>query len=224
VYYYNLSIDAKQNQTVTLQRTIQINFQDNQPYTLPLNLDPTSPLPISVIADNTQTVQLALDASAELGGLTNLSIYQITKNPQEKTANHLSKDQLNLKLLKTLNLTQPQQQIQPPPNYDAQTAQFYQYYEGYSSIFGEALGFCGQTQLTLSKDPTLTTLTDQDEALLYIEATNVWDTTFHQIIAVQPYSAPKWAIPLTQATIYLAIIIIAAIITSFAVYLIRAKQ
>ena len=223
--YYNLHIEAKQKQTVTLQRTIQLNFRNNQSYNLPLNLDPTSPLPISIIADDPQTIQLTLEAPTELGGLTTISIYQITKTPpQQKNLEQLPKDQLNLKLQKTLNLTQPQQQIQTPPNYDKQTAQFYQYYEGYSSIFSEALGFCGQTQLALSKDPTLTALTDQGEALLYVEATNVWNTTFHQIIAVQPYSDPKWNIPLNQATIYLTIIIIVAILTSFTIYLIRAKQ
>ena len=222
--YYNLYIEAKQKQTVTLQRTIQLNFRDNQPYTLPLNFDPASPLTISIIADDTQTIRLAIDAPTELGGLTNLSIYYITKTLPEKNISQLSKDQLNLKLQKTLNLTQPHQQVPPPQNYDVQTAQFYQYYEGYSSVFSDALGFCGQTQLALSKDPTLTALTDQGEALIYVEATNVWGTTFHQIIAVQPYTAPKWVLPLNQATIYLAIIVIFAIITNFVIYLIRAKQ
>jgi len=221
--YYNLYVEAKQTQKITLQRTIQINFQDNQPYNLPLNLDPTSPLPVSIIADNAQTAMLLLDAPKELGGLTKLTIHQITQIPPEKNPTQTPKNQLNLKLLKTLNLTQPQT-TQPPLHYDLQTAQYPQYYPDYSSAFNEALGFCGQTQIALPKNQNLTPLTDQNQALLYIEATNIWNTTFHKILLIQPYTKPQWEIPLNQAATYLLIIIILTIIVSFVICAIRAKQ
>jgi hypothetical protein len=218
--YYNLKITAEgQQQKTSLQRTIQINFENNNPYNLPLNFDPNSPLQVEVLSDSPQNTILSLDAPPELGGLANVTIYLIKSLPFENV-DALPKEQIDLKLLKTLELTLPQQQIKLPPQHE----QFYQYYQGYSAVFEDILGFHGQTQIAVQKDQTTTPLTKQGEALLYVEATNVWGTTFHQIIAVQPYSTPKWDIPFTQATIYLVIIVVAAIITSFVAYLIRAKQ
>jgi ABC-type multidrug transport system permease subunit len=123
-------------------------------------------------------------------------------------------------LLKTIELTLPQEQVKMPPEHE----QFYQYYSGYSAIFEDILGFQGQTQITIQKDKTTVALTSSGEALLYVEATNVWGTTFHQIISVQPYSTPQWHVPLTQATIYLIVIVIIAIIVSFVTYFVKAKQ
>jgi hypothetical protein len=223
--YYHLCIEAEKQpqQRVALERTVQISFRDNKPYTLPLNFDSTSPLQVNITADDTQSTFLSLDAPIELGGLTNVTIYLITKTPPENL-NTLSKNQLDLKVLKTLNLTLPQEQVQTPANYDEQNAQqFYQYYTGYSSVFGEVLGFCGQTQIALQKNPSTTALTPQGEALLYVEATNVWGTTFHQIISVQPYAKPQWNIPLNEVTLALVVLIVIAILVSFAVYLIKAK-
>jgi len=223
--YYNLKIEAQQTpqHKVTLEQTIQINFRDNQPYTLPLNFDSSSPLQVNVTADNTQSTFLFLDAPVELGGLTNVTLYLITKSPPENL-NTLPKNQLELKLLKTLNLTSPQEQIHTPAGYDMQNAQqFYQYYTGYSSVFGEVLGFCGQTQISLHKDPSTTTLTPQGQALLYVEATNVWGTTFHQIIPIQPYTKPQWNLPIDEVTLALVGLIVMAILVSFAVYFIKAK-
>jgi hypothetical protein len=217
--YYNLRITAGQQQKTQLQKTVQINFQTSNTYHLPLNFDPNSPLQITVLSDSTQNTILNLNASKELAGLTNITIYQITNMPNEN-CNSLSKNQLELRLLKTLDLTIPQEQVQMPPEHE----QFYQYYTGYSAILEDNLGFQGQTQIPIQKDKTTTALTKQGEALIYVEAVNVWGTTFHQIIAVQPYLAPKWDIPFNQATLYLLIIVIVAILISFVVYLIRAKQ
>ncbi|MDR0372558.1 MAG: hypothetical protein LBI79_03215 [Nitrososphaerota archaeon] len=216
--YYNLKITAGQQQKVTLQKTVQLNFQNNNTYNLPLNFDPNSPLQVTVLSDSSQNTILQLDAPTELGGLTNITIYLIT-NPNENW-NNLPKNQLDLRLLKTLELTIPQEQVQMPPEHE----QFYQYYSGYSAIFEDILGFQGQTQIAIQKDKTTTALTKQGEALLYVEATNVWGTTFHQIIPIQPYSAPKWNIPLNQATTYLVVIVIVAILVSFVTYLVKAKQ
>jgi hypothetical protein len=155
--YYNLYVEAnkQQQKTLSLQRTIQINFQNNQPYTLHLNFDPSSPLEINVIEDGSQTALLMLNAPKELGGLTHISIYLITQPPPPKDLTTLPQDQLDLWLLKTLNLTLPQAQIQMPSNY-TQNSSLYQYYEGSSSIFEEGtLGFWGQTQITLQKDQHL---------------------------------------------------------------------
>ena len=216
--YYNLKITAGQQQKVTLQRTVQLNFQNNNTYNLPLNFDPNSPLKVEVLSDSSQNTILQLDAPTELGGLTNITVYLIT-NPNENW-NNLPKNQLDLRLLKTLELTLPQEQVQLPPEHE----QFYQYYSGYSAMFEDIFGFYGQTQIPIQKDKTTTALTKQGEALLYVEATNVWGTTFHQIISIQPYSAPKWDIPLNQATTYLIVIVIVAILVSFVTYFVKAKQ
>ena len=216
--YYNLKITAGQQQKTTLQKTVQINFQNNNTYHLPLNFDPNSPLQVSTLSDSPQNTILQIDAPLELGGLTNITVYQITNLPSENW-NNLQKNQLNLKLLKTVELTIPQEQVQLPPEHE----QYYQYYTGYSTILEDILGFCGQTQIPIQKNKTTTALTKQGETLLYVEATNVWGTTFHQIISVQPYSTPQWHIPLNQATLYLITIVIIAIILSFVAYLIRAR-
>jgi hypothetical protein len=217
--YYNLQIIAGQQQKTTLQKTVQINFQNNNTYNLPLNFDPNSPLQVTALTDSPQNAIIQIVAPTELGGLTNITVYQITNLPNENT-NNLQKNQLNLKQLKTLELTLPQEQVQMPSEHE----QFYQYYSGYSAVFEDILGFQGQTQIAIQKDKTTVALTSFGEALLYVEATNVWGTTFHQIISVQPYSTPQWYIPLTQATIYLITIVIIAIIISFITYLIKAKQ
>jgi hypothetical protein len=223
--YYNLQIAAGQKQTTVLQRTIELNFRDNNPYNLPLNFDATSPLQIDIIADTTQNTLLSLNAPKELGGITNITIYLVTNIPTGKTIQTISPDSLSLSLLKTMNLTLPQEQTQKPLGYEENYQQFYQQYQGYSTIAKEETwGFCGQTQIALSKDQKIVALTEQNEALLYIEATNVWGTTFHQIIPVQPYAKPQWNIPLDKATTYLIAIVIIAIILSVITYLIKTKQ
>ena len=220
--YYNLVVEAGQTTKTTLRQTIELNFRDDKPYTLPLNFDHNSPLQVSIIADNSQNALLQLDAPTELGGLSNVSVYMITNGAAGKDFKDLSKDQLELRLLKALNLTLTQESV-PPFGYEQNYQQFYQYYTGYSSI-SDGLGFCGQTQIAVPKDKAVTALSGQGEVLLYVEATNVWGTTFHQIISVQPYSAPKWEIPINEATIYLVAIVIIAIVTSFIIYMIRTKQ
>ena len=219
--YYNLKITAaNQQQKISLQKTIQLNFQNNNPYNLPLNFDSNSPLQVAVLSDSSQNTILKLDAPAELGGLTNVTVYLITKLPSENNVAMLSKEQLNLRLLKTLELTLPQEQVQMPPEHE----QFYQYYTGYSAVFEDLLGFQGQTQIAIQKDKTTVATTSSGQALLYVEATNVWGTTFHQIVFVEPYSTPNGFIPFSEATMYLIAIVIIAIIVSFVVYLVKAKQ
>ncbi|MCL2359997.1 MAG: hypothetical protein FWC74_09645 [Candidatus Bathyarchaeota archaeon] len=217
--YYNLKITATgQPQKVTLQKTVQLNFQTNNSYNLPLNFDPNSPLQVTVLSDSSQNTLLNLDAPVELGGLTNVTVYLITNLPTENW-NTLQKNQLDLKLLKTLDLTLPQEQVQMSHEHE----QFIQYYQGYSNVFEDVLGFHGQAQIAVQKDPTTTPLTGQGEALLYVEAINIWGTPFHQITPISSYSKPHWDIPLNEVTIYLIAIIVIAIIVSFIVYLIKAK-
>jgi hypothetical protein len=219
--YYNLQVTAagQNQQKVTLQKTVQLNFQTNNSYNLPLNFDPNSPLQVTVLSDSSQNTLLNLDAPAELGGLTNITVYLITNLPTENW-NTLQKNQLDLKLLKTLQLTLSQEQVQMSPEHE----QFIQYYQGYSNVFEDVLGFHGQTQIAVQKDQTTTPLTGQGEALLYIEATNIWGTTFHQITPISPYSKPHWDIPFNEVTIYLIAIVIIAIILSVIAYLIKTKQ
>jgi len=217
--YYNLKITAGQQQKTSLQKTVQINFQNNNTYNIPLNFDPNSPLHVTVLSDSSQNTILQLNAPTELGGLTNVTVYLITSLPSENDIGALSKEQLNLRLLKTLELTLPQQQVQLPPEHE----QFIQYYQGYSAVFEDILGFQGQTQIAIQKDQTVTALTTQGEALLYVEATNIWGTTFHQITPINPYTKPHWIIPLNEVTIYLITIVIIAILVSFILYIIRTK-
>ncbi|MCL2135098.1 MAG: hypothetical protein FWH37_06045 [Candidatus Bathyarchaeota archaeon] len=220
--YYELLVTAEQSQKIILQQTIQLNFKDNQPYNLPLNFDSSSPLKINVLNDDSQNIMLQLDAPLELGGLTNTTIYVINNIPS-KNFETLSKTQLELYLLKTIKLTMPQEQTQTPLNYEQNYQQFYQYYQGGSKIFVDNLGFQGQTQIAIAKNQNLKSLTQSDEALLYVEATNVWGTTFHTILPVQPYVKPNWDIPFTQTTVYILSIVIVAIVISFMVYLVRVK-
>ena len=228
--YYSLVVKAEQQQTqmqrASLEKTVQISFRDNKPYTLPLNFDSNSPLQVNVTADDTQSTWLSLDAPLELGGLTNVTVYLITEAPQENNLNALSKNQFDLKVLKTWNLTMPQEQVQAPSGYDdgQNVAQFYQYYTGYSSVFDEGvLGFWGQTQIAIQKDQSVVALTGQGEALLYVEAVNVWGTTFHQVVPIEPYSKPSWDIPLNEVTIFLVVLVVIAILVSFLVYFLKAK-
>ena len=73
--YYNLKITATgQQQKVTLQKTLQINFQNNNTYHLPLNFDPNSPLQVTALSDSSQNTLLNLDAPAELGGMANITV------------------------------------------------------------------------------------------------------------------------------------------------------
>jgi hypothetical protein len=218
--YYNLKITATgQQQKVTLQKTVQLNFQTNNTYILPLNFDSNSPLQVTVLSDSSQNTMLNIDAPVELGGLFNITVYLITNLPTENW-NTLQKSQLDLKLIKTLQLTLPQEQVQMSPEHE----QFYQYYQGYSAVFEDILGFCGQTQIAVQKDQTTIPLTGQGEALLYVEATNIWGTTFHSIVSIQPYSKPHWNIQLNNVTIYLIAIILITIVASFITYFIKAKQ
>jgi len=228
--YYSLRVEAGQQaslqQRVFLERTVQLSFRDNTPYVLPLNFDSTSPLQVNVTADGAQSALLSLDAPVELGGLTNVTVYLITKAPQGKSLSELSKSQFDLKLLRILNVTSPQEQVQAPVGYnDKQNVQqFYQYYTGYSSVFDEGcLGFWGQTQIVVQKDQNIIALTSQGEALLYVEATNIWGTSFHQIVPIQPYSKPHWDIPFNEVTIYLVALVVIAIIVSFLVYRLKTK-
>jgi hypothetical protein len=57
-----------------------------------------------------------------------------------------------------------------------------------------------------------------------VEATNVWDTSFHQIIALQPHSSPKWETALNEAALYLIALLIVAIILSLSVYAIQINR
>ena len=90
--YYNLKITAGQQQKITLQKTVQLNFQNNNTYNLPLNFDPNSPLQVEILSDSSQNTILKLDAPTELGGLTNVTVYLITNLPFENTLIHFQKN------------------------------------------------------------------------------------------------------------------------------------
>ena len=222
--YYNLEVHAGPNQNaISVQRTVQLNFGNNETYKIPLNFDPASPLQINITADDTQSSMLTLNAPAQLGGLTDLSVYLITKAPPGYAVNQIPINQITLRQLNTLNLTQPQTHITMPPDYQ-KNYELYQYYQGYSQIYEGTLGYYGQTQIAISKDQNVVVPTGYEKALFYVKAKNVWGTKFHTIIAVQPYAIPQWQVYLNQVAMYLFIIIAVAIILSLAVYFIRGRQ
>jgi len=221
--YYNLDITAGQNgDLVTLQKTVQINFRNNETYKVPVNFDSSSPLQVNVTEDDIQNSQLTLNAPMELGGLTNVSVYVVTSAPSGYALNEVPVNQTALKLLTTVNLTLPETQVVVPPEYQ-QNYQMYQYYEGYSSIYEGALGFSGQTQISISKDQRITALPGYNATLLYVEAQNVWGIKIHAVVAVQPYSIPHWEVLLNELGFYLFLLISVAIVVSLAVYIIKGR-
>ena len=221
--YYNLNITAGQNSNrVALQKTVQINFQNNETYEVPVNFDSSSPLQVNVTEDDIQNSILRLYAPMELGGLTNVSVYVITNAPAGYPLNEVSVGQSSLRLLETVNLTLPQTQVTVPSDYQ-QNYQLYQYFEGYSSIYEGVLGFSGQTQISITKEQSITVLSGYNSTLLYVVAQNVWGTNFHAIIEVQPYSIPHWQVFLNELALYLFIIIAVAIVLSLAVYSVRGR-
>ncbi|MDR1992993.1 MAG: hypothetical protein LBQ98_05800 [Nitrososphaerota archaeon] len=216
--YYNLKIEAKQ---IVWQQTIPLNFGDNQPYTLALNFDTAAPLQVDIITDDPQSTHLQLKAPFELGGLANITIYAVTGTTNKKSLEIQPIDKPSLRMLKTLALVLPQTQPQSLLDYQETYQTIQQYYPGYSAISNDTWGFCGQTQLVVPKDQTVVALTEQNQALLYVEATNIWGTTFHQSLAVQPYVTPRWAIPFNQATLYLLALVIVVILANFVLYALR---
>lgn len=222
--YYNLNIAAGQNgDIVSIQKTVQINFRNNETYKVPANFDSSSPLQVNVTEDDIQNSILNINALTELGGLASVSVYVITDAPAGYAINEVPVNESVLKLLKTENLTLPQTQVTMPPEYQ-QNYQMYQYYEGYSSIYEGTLGFSGQTQISITKDQSTTALSGYNVTMLYVEAQNVWGTNFHAIIAVQPYSIPHWQVFLNELALYLFIIIAVTIVMSLAVYIIRGRD
>ncbi len=222
--YYNLEVVAGQNQNrFAVQRTVQLNFKNNETYKILLNFDSESPLQVDVVEDDTQNAKLLLNAPAQLGGVTSMSVYLITNAPSGYELDQIPTNQITRRLLNTFNLTLPQTHITVPPDYQ-QNYQLYQHYEGYSSIYDENLGFGGQTQIIIPKDHSTTALTGYDEVLLYVEAKNVWDTKFHTIIAIQPYAISQWEVFLDEVAVYLFITIAVAIVLSLAIYIIKGKS
>ena len=222
--YYNLNITAGLNGNgITLQKTVQINFRNNETFKVPVNFDSSSPLQVNVTEDDIQNSVLTLNAPMELGGLTNVSVYVITSAPAGYTPNEVPVNHATLRFFKTENLTLPQTQVTVPPGYQ-QNYQLYRYYEGYSSIYEGVLGFTGPTQISIPKDQSITALSEYNATLLYVEASNVWGTKFHVVVAVQPYSIPHWEVLLNELAIYLFVLIAVAIVLSLAVYVVRGRS
>jgi hypothetical protein len=94
--YYNLAVEAGQTQKTSVRQTIELNFREDKPYTLPINFDTSSPLHVSIISDNSQNTLLQLDAPTELGGLSNVSVYLITNGAAGKDFKDIAKSQLEL--------------------------------------------------------------------------------------------------------------------------------
>jgi len=205
----------KWTESVELAKTVYVNFASDEPYTLYVNMDPLSPLQVNVTRDDCKTSKLTVDAPPELGGLANVTVYMVARAPTGYSLENIPIDKLQLKKLFTVNLTAPEVFIQEF-NYSG--------YMGYSAIRGGVLGFSGQTDLLIIKDPEMKALPGYNATLLLIEAQNVWGTSFRTVVAVQPWAKSFWEVVFEQVAMALGGIAVAAIIGGIVVKLLRESR
>jgi len=205
----------KWTESTALSRTVYVNFASGDPYTLYVNMDPSSPLPVNITRDDCKTSRLTVDAPPELGGLANITVYAVTSAPTGYSLENMPIEKLQLRKLFTVNLTAPEVYVREL-NYSG--------YTGYSAIHGGVLGFSGQTELLIVKDPEMKALPGYNKTLLLIEAENVWGTTFRTVVAVQPWAKSFWEIALEQIEIALGGIAVAAIVLGIIIKLLRESK
>lgn len=200
---------------VSLTKTVYVDFASDEPFTLYVNMDPNSPLPVNVTSDDVKTSRLTVEAAPELGGLANITVYAVTYAPAGYTLGEIPVDRLQLRKLFTVNLTAPEQWIEEM-NFSG--------YRGYSAIHGGVLGFAGQTELLVVKDPEMKALPGYNKTLLLIEAENVWGTKFHTVVAVQPWGKTFWEVAFEQIAMALIGIAIAAVIVGLVIKFLRESR
>ncbi|MEM2778314.1 MAG: hypothetical protein QXH00_06460 [Candidatus Jordarchaeales archaeon] len=200
---------------VSLEKTVYVNFASDEPYTLYVNMDPASPLPVNVTSDDVKASRLTVDAAPQLGGLANVTVYAVTYAPLGYKPEDVPVGQLQLRKLFTVNLTAPEQWIEEM-NFSG--------YRGYSAIRGGVLGFAGQTELLVVKDPEMKALPGYNATLLLIEAENVWGTKFHTVVAVQPWGKTFWEVAFEQIAMALIGIAIAAVIVGLVIKFLRESR
>lgn len=200
---------------VSLEKTVYVDFASDKPYTLYVNMDPNSPLPVNVTADDVKASRLTVDAAPQLGGLASLTVYAVAYAPPGYALGEIPVDRLQLRRLLTVNLTAPEQWIEE---------EVFSGYRGYSVIRGGVLGFAGQKELLVTKDPEVKALPGYGAALLLIEAENVWGTKFRTIVAVQPWGKTFWEVAFEQVAMALMGIAIAAVVVGLVVKFLRESR
>jgi len=212
-YYYNLNVTAGD---VTMKRTVSIDFSNNETYVMFVNLDPSSPLNVTVARDSFKDTTLLLTAPPQLGGLANIFIYVVTEAPTGYSLGDVTVDKLKLELLKKENLILPQTGVEWTGGYEL--------YRGYTPIYQNTLGFQGQHEVYVQKKPDMPILPGYDKVLLFIAAENVWGTEFHTLVEVIPYTRTAIEVTLEEAALYVFWLVAAAIIFSLVVYLIKGGR
>ena len=199
----------------SLEKTLYMDFAYDKPYTVYVNLDPFSPLSVCVTSDDVKTSRLTVDAALELGGLANITVYAVVNAPAGYSLDRIPIDRLQLRKLFTVNLTAPEERISEL-NFSG--------YRGYSAIHGGALGFSGQTELFIVKDPEMKALPGYNGTLLLIEAENVWGTTFHTVVAVQSWSKTFIEVMFEQVALALFGVAMAAVIVGLIMRFLRESR
>ncbi len=200
---------------VSIAKTVYVDFASSEPLTIYANLDPSSPLPVNVTSDGPKTSRLTVEAAPELGGLAKITAYAVASAPHGYMLKDIPVEGLQLRRLFSLNLTVPEEWIE-----DGR----FSGYRGYSSIRGGVLGFSGRMELLVAKDPEMKALPGYDDALLLIEAENVWGTRFHAIVAVQPWGKTFWEVMFEQVAMALIGVAAAAIIVGLIIKFLRESR
>jgi len=202
--YFPQAVVWKWSTSRTLERTVYINFASAAAYTLYVNMDPLSPLNVTVDRDSVKSCDITLHAPPQLGGLQKLRVYLIVSNGAGE----------ELKPILERNLTAAQ--------VPAEEGWFY---EGYAPPYAtcHALGFEGNLSLTILKNPEFKAAQGLNSTLLLVEAENVWGTTFRTVVPVQPWGKTFWEIIFEQVAFALACIAVAAIIIALIIRFFRGS-
>jgi predicted secreted protein len=212
--YFTRAVVWKWSAGRSLERTVYVDFATGQPYVLYINLDPASPLSVNVTRDDVKSCGLTVSAPPQLGGLQNVKVYLVTYAPTGYSLGNLPIEKLQLKLILARNLTAEQAAVDSA-----------WYYQGYAPTYaGSTLGFEGNFSLSIIKDAEFKALPGYNSTLLLIEAENVWGTTFHAVVAVQPWGKTFWEIVFEQVALVLVGLAVAACIISLVVRLLKGKM
>jgi hypothetical protein len=214
--YFTKALLWSWTESKNLERTVYVNFAAEKPYTLYVNMDPLSPLNVNVTKDDVKSSRLLVDAVPQLGGLQTLKVYAVVNAPPGQSLEDMPVENLQLRWLYTANLTAPEQRIEE---------EAFSGYMGYPVIHGgSALGFIGQAEILINKDSEMKALQGYNSTLLLVEAENVWGTKFHTVVKVQPYGKYYWEILIDEVAKYILYIVIAAILISLIVYILKGRQ
>ncbi|MCW4008869.1 MAG: hypothetical protein NWF09_09315 [Candidatus Bathyarchaeota archaeon] len=199
--------------------TVKMNFGTDAPYTLYINLDAKSPLPVNVTRDNEKNAMITVNATVYHAGIANISLYRVTEAPKDYAISELPINELKKELIATYNCTFPNTK-----NFNLTAFNMTNFYTGYDVTYESVLGFSGEKELLLIKDPSFTATAGYNETLVVVEAQNVWGTKFHTIISLQPYSKTLLELLIEEVMRYILLLVIAAIIISIAVYIIKRPR